>query len=342
MRVTIKLIAETVGVSRGTVDRALNNRPGINQEVADKIKKVAEEMGYQPNLAAKALSNTKVAKKIGIILHSEGNEFFDEVIRGLKDALQELSSFGLEYEWRTMKGYDDKRQEALMEELAVMGISGLVMTPINSARIVQKIHELSERNIKIVAINSDILNTERIAYVGCKHKKSGAVAAGLFGLMSQGKDEHIGIITGNELNLALERRKLGFLETIKIDFPNIHIVDLLRNDDNNEISYAVTEKLLKKYPDLDGICYLGAGLSGGLKAIREYKEGDALKVVTYDLGKAVKHGLSHNLVAATILQEPYKQGYDGVQIMGKYLLFEQMPKHVKNFTELSIVTKYSM
>lgn len=186
MRVTIKSIAEAVGVSRGTVDRALNNRPGINQEVAEKIKQVAEEMGYRPNLAAKALSNTKIVKKVGILLHSEGNEFFDEVIRGINASVQELSEFGLEFEWRTMKGYDDKKQEELMGELEALGISGLVMTPINSDRIVRKIHEFHKKNIKVVAINSDILKTERIAFVGCKHKKSGTVAAGLFGLMGQG------------------------------------------------------------------------------------------------------------------------------------------------------------
>ena len=45
MAVTIQQIAEAAGVSRGTVDRALNNRGRINPEVADRIKQIAEEMG---------------------------------------------------------------------------------------------------------------------------------------------------------------------------------------------------------------------------------------------------------------------------------------------------------
>ena len=341
MRVTIKSIAEAVGVSRGTVDRALNNRSGINHEIAEKIKKTAEEMGYRPNLAAKALVKTKVVKKIGIILNSEGNEFFDEVKRGIEDSLQDLCEFGLEYEWRTMKGYDDKREEELMEELEGLGISGLVMTPINSERIIRKIHEFHKKNIKVVAINSDVLNTERIAYVGCKHKKSGTVAAGLFGLMSQGREETVAIVTGSKLNLALERRERGFVETIEKDYPNIRIVDILGNDDSDELSYEVTERLLKEYPNLDGLCFLGAGVSGGIKAVPSHRNAN-FKVVTFDLIEAVKKGLSNNLIAATILQEPYKKGFDGVQIMGKYLLFQQMPKNEKNYTELSIITKYSM
>ena len=46
MAVTIQQIAEKAGVSRGTVDRALNNRGRINPEVAEMVKKTAEEMGY--------------------------------------------------------------------------------------------------------------------------------------------------------------------------------------------------------------------------------------------------------------------------------------------------------
>ena len=44
MSVTIQQIAEKAGVSRGTVDRALNNRGRINPEVAEMVKRTAEEM----------------------------------------------------------------------------------------------------------------------------------------------------------------------------------------------------------------------------------------------------------------------------------------------------------
>jgi len=57
--VTMKSIAEICGVSRGTVDRALNGRGRVSKETADNIRKAARQLGYQPNPAGKALAARK-------------------------------------------------------------------------------------------------------------------------------------------------------------------------------------------------------------------------------------------------------------------------------------------
>lgn len=48
---TIKEIAALAGVSRGTVDRVLNDRGAVNPETAEKIRKIAKELDYKPNRA---------------------------------------------------------------------------------------------------------------------------------------------------------------------------------------------------------------------------------------------------------------------------------------------------
>ncbi|MFO7576442.1 MAG: LacI family DNA-binding transcriptional regulator, partial [Pelovirga sp.] len=59
--VTIKEIAGIAGVSRGTVDRVLNNRGKVNFEVEQRVKEIAKRMNYRPNRAAKALAARKKA-----------------------------------------------------------------------------------------------------------------------------------------------------------------------------------------------------------------------------------------------------------------------------------------
>ena len=91
MSVTIKQIAEKAGVSRGTVDRVINNRGHVKPEIEERIQKIAVELGYRPNAAGKALAARKKSFIIGVILCARGNEFFDDILKGIKGAEQEAS-----------------------------------------------------------------------------------------------------------------------------------------------------------------------------------------------------------------------------------------------------------
>lgn len=341
MKVTIKQIAEMAGVSRGTVDRALNNRPGVKAEVQENIKRIAKEMGYKPNLAAKALAGKRYSeKKIGVLLNSEGNPFFDEVIHGVKAALSTYEEFGLKSIIRTMKGYDVDLQLAYLSELVNEGVNGIVMSPLNAPEIVHRINELAEMNIGVVTINTDVLDSKRLAYVGCRYTKSGTVAAGLMGLMNNGQKERYAIVGSSKKNLAVERRISGITETIRTEFPWIEVTDILENEDSDTVSYTVVKELLSKRKELEGICFAGAGNEGGIEAVLEC--GKKIKLLTFDLTDAVKRFLKENVVSATICQEPYRQGYEGIEILAKYLIWDQKPEKQLNHTELSIITKYSI
>ena len=73
---TIKEIAELAGVSRGTVDRVLNNRGSVNPRTARKILEIAQALDYKPNKAGIVLAAQKKNLKIGVILFDTGNPFF--------------------------------------------------------------------------------------------------------------------------------------------------------------------------------------------------------------------------------------------------------------------------
>lgn len=85
MSVTIKQIAALANVSRGTVDRVLNNRPGVNPDTREKVLRIAKELHYQPNFLAKALVNSKENIKLGVILTPDYNPFIHEIIKGIED-----------------------------------------------------------------------------------------------------------------------------------------------------------------------------------------------------------------------------------------------------------------
>ena len=90
-RTTIKDIAERAGVSKGAVSYALNGRPGVSDETRARIVAIANELGWYPNRAARALSGSR-ADACGLVLARPAatialEPFFMELIAGLEAKL---------------------------------------------------------------------------------------------------------------------------------------------------------------------------------------------------------------------------------------------------------------
>ncbi|MEM7297705.1 MAG: LacI family DNA-binding transcriptional regulator [Bacteroidota bacterium] len=85
--VTIKDIARELGISPSTVSRALKDHFEISQETKDAVKRVAEEMNYQPNSLALSLRYSK-SNTIGVIVPEIVHFFFSTVISGIEDIAQ--------------------------------------------------------------------------------------------------------------------------------------------------------------------------------------------------------------------------------------------------------------
>ena len=87
--VTIKQIADMCGVSRGTVDRVLNNRGNVKPDKQKLILDMAKKLNYIPNPAGRALVSRRSNPTVGVILPSKGIRFFDDVIDAMKHTVRE-------------------------------------------------------------------------------------------------------------------------------------------------------------------------------------------------------------------------------------------------------------
>jgi DNA-binding LacI/PurR family transcriptional regulator len=90
-RVTIRDIAERAGVSKGAVSYALNGRPGVSDDTRERILSIANELGWYPNRAARALSAAR-AEACGLVLARPARmlalePFFMEFISGVEAEL---------------------------------------------------------------------------------------------------------------------------------------------------------------------------------------------------------------------------------------------------------------
>lgn len=115
--VTIKDVARAAGVSVATVSRVYNSSAPVRQDTRDRVRAVAEQLGYSPHGAARSLITSRT-HTLGVLLPDLYGEFFSEVIRGVDGAAQRAGyhllvsslrgeSHGLEAALRSMRGRVD-------------------------------------------------------------------------------------------------------------------------------------------------------------------------------------------------------------------------------------------
>ena len=211
--VTMQQIAEACGVSRGTVDRALHNKPGIRPEVAARIQEKAREMGY---ISARLMPAMLKTWKIGVVLHS-GSSGFVRNLAALFENLPDKDLLPVQIILRTMDGVDIQHQLALIDELVdIEQIDGLALMPLANSQIRDKINELSEKKgIPVVTLNTDISDANRIAYIGPDNIASGRSAAGLMGLVTAGAG-HILPILGQQSGHYADSQRLTAMAEMEI------------------------------------------------------------------------------------------------------------------------------
>ena len=82
---TINDIASAAGVSKATVSRVLNGVPTVNEEIAQRVRQVIDDLGYTPSQTARSLS-LGVSRTVGVLVPDLANPMFHQVLHGFNRA----------------------------------------------------------------------------------------------------------------------------------------------------------------------------------------------------------------------------------------------------------------
>ncbi len=109
-RVTLKDIAEVVGITVNSVSRALRNSPSISVSTREKVKKVANDLGYIPDLSARSLRNVPL-KVVAVVYDNIVNPYFAIMNNHINNELQKL-------DYRPMVFFETNKDGNLSLEVA--------------------------------------------------------------------------------------------------------------------------------------------------------------------------------------------------------------------------------
>lgn len=331
MSITTKEIAELAGVSRGTVDRALKGRQGINPETRDRILEIAKKHDYKPNIIGKALVYSNKSIPVEVIMNSVGNPFFDDVKLGIQAAASEYSSYGISVKIHEMKGYNADEQLKLLNNISDR-TKNVIIVPINDIRIKEKIDNLCDNGINVITLSADITGSKRKAYVGCDYEKSGKTAGSLIGLLSDGK-ANLCAVTGSNMHIGHKKRIAGIKEIAKTKYPDIKLKAVLENNDDDETAYNKLKLVLNYDKSIDFVCITAGGVQGTIKAVKEC--GRSIKICSFDDIQVTRNALCNGEILATICQQPFEQGFNAVKNIFDIVVAKNDVEE-NNFTDLYI------
>lgn len=334
--VTLKEIAERANVSIGTVARALKNRGRISAETQKNILKIAKELGYKPNIMARALSTSKHCKILAIVPKSP-SYFFDIVYRGMEDAAAELEGFKFIVNYVRPERVNEVSVMDLLGGLNKEKIDGVVLLP--SPEMKETISRLAEENIPVITYNCDIDDSKRLCYIGQNTLQAGKIAGELMGRFLCGTG-NVALLTGGRNVEAFSQRKKGFTRELKTHFKEIRIIENAEYFEDDVKAEKLVCEFIRKEEALKGIFATSqCGTVGAVRAMKKLGLKNRPVIVGFDTGKEVKCALEDGRLTATLSQDPYMQGYHSITFMAQVLLNQWMPERNHYYMRSRIIMR---
>jgi DNA-binding LacI/PurR family transcriptional regulator len=139
-------IAERLGITAVAVSLALNDRPGVSEDLRAEVHRVADQIGYSPNYAARAM-RTNRSWAMGVIYRNLHNPAFLSLIEGFDDACAARG-------YTVMVGssrFDPARELALIESFASRGIDGLAVMAVDPVSATEAWKRFGDKPLALLA-----------------------------------------------------------------------------------------------------------------------------------------------------------------------------------------------
>lgn len=322
MSTTLKDIAAAAGVSIGTVDRALKDRGRVNPQVAERIKTLAKEMDYHPNKIASGLVNRTRKYKIAVILHVTGNDFFNEIIKGIKKADKDIRDYGMSVKIYPCEDFNISMQLANIETAIAEGANAIAIVPINDPIISKKIRQLNRENFPVVFLNTYLNRISVLSSIHCDYFRSGRMGAMLIKLISGGSG-HVMAFFPSTVMYGNHSRKEGCEHYFKnMNSSSLILEKTVELTNNATINYDLMMQELTQHPNVDCILFNG-NAKMAVSVLDSINR--PIKAVFYDFADETRQALRDGKIAAAIIQDPKGQGERAINVLFQYLTSHKIP-----------------
>lgn len=276
---TVRDIAGLSGFAPATVDRALNDRPGVRNATCERVlaahRKLSQASGAAPPL------QTGLICESGITFNRAVETAADTINRtypgtAIKDDYTETSKFD---------------QSEFSQKFSEIGdeIGELILVAREHPAVNHAVRRLRRHGIPVVCLTTDLPSSRRNAYVGNDQHAAGSVAAQLIGNALPRVQQNVLLVAGIAFRCQQEH-EMGFRRVLRSTFPHLRIVERVISDEIPETAYEQLSSFFAAR-GLPSAIYNVAGVNRGIaQALEESEAAESTIFVGHELTQ-VSQGL---------------------------------------------------
>lgn len=257
--ITLKAVAQHLGLTPGTVSAVLNDSPSarsIPQETKNRIHAAAKELNYRPNFFARTLRN-KRTYTIGVITEEIGDSYGSAIVSGIESYLRQRDYFFLTVVHRHNPELLARYQNILSER----GVEGIITidTTVHEAPGLPTVAVAGHKKVK--GVTNIVLDHDRAAVLALNHLK-------------ELSHERIAFMKGSPVSSDSENRWDAICQVaeqigIRID-PEL-TVQIETDDPTPMLGYPFTKQLLERNKAFTALfAYNDISAIGAIRALHEH------------------------------------------------------------------------
>ncbi|MEI6035136.1 MAG: LacI family DNA-binding transcriptional regulator [Verrucomicrobiae bacterium] len=238
----IKTIAKRAGFSVGTVSMALNDNQLVKASTREKVRAIAVEMGYVPNIIAQIVSS-RHNRAVGIVLPNATPDFFGRALYGIMRQFEKADQHAF-----SVYGQDRPDNELYyLRIFTQLRLRGLIMSPCPGSQALPQIQRLIENGTRVVFLDRAIPGVAA-DFIGINYVEAARIATER---LIEAGHRRIGAVVGAPLFSSTTERMDGFRRALKgadIAFDEKLVLRLdYENDFNHDRIDAINQASLRSF-----------------------------------------------------------------------------------------------
>ncbi|QEN09523.1 hypothetical protein EXM22_16605 [Oceanispirochaeta crateris] len=255
-----------------------------------------------------------------------------------KGAIQAAEDLGIHIEITGADLEDNIQQQIdIMDQVIDSAPDAIILAATDYQLLGPSAARAREQSIALLTVDSFIASDHSQCEIGTANVGAGEKLGRHMSSLLQEGDTLAIISFVRDSSPAIEREK-GFRSALGDDF---NILDTIYTNNNIELGYTETKRLIKEYPHLKAVVALNENSAlGTFRAIKESDRAGDLIFMTFDSDLELIQGLEDGLIDATLVQKPYNMGYLAVQNAYDLIRGKSVPPSIDTGSEL--ITRENM